>query len=146
MTAHVTNNTFTGAGGDHLQTATTNTATLNIVFTGNSFSNGFAGSLGGGVTISGGNLGSAEHVNFKISNNGSAASPLVGTVSGWRHQHQRGAGRRHLAGRGVGTCRQRGGLQLLMALGGIGIRVNINGGGGTNVLMDRRAIRSAIRK
>ena len=82
MTAHVTNNTFTGAGGDHLQTATTNTATLNIVFTGNSFSNGFAGSLGGGVTISGGNLGSAEHVNFKISNNGSAASPLVGTVSG----------------------------------------------------------------
>ena len=28
VTAHVTNNTFTGAGGDHFQTATTNSATL----------------------------------------------------------------------------------------------------------------------
>ena len=37
----MTNNTFTGAGGDHLNTATTNTATLNIVFTGNLYSNGF---------------------------------------------------------------------------------------------------------
>ena len=82
VTARVTNNTFTGAGGDHLQTATSNSATLNIVFTGNFFSNGFPSSLGGGVTISGGNLGSSEHVNFNISNNGSSGSPLVGTVQG----------------------------------------------------------------
>jgi len=82
VTAHVTNNTFTGAGGDHLQTASTNTSTLSIVFTGNLFSNGFAGSLGGGVTISGGNAGSGEHVNFNISNNGTSGSPLIGTVQG----------------------------------------------------------------
>jgi uncharacterized repeat protein (TIGR01451 family) len=82
VTAHVTNNTFTGAGGDHLQTSTTNSATLNIVFTGNLYSNGFPGSLGGGVTISGGNLGSTEHVNFNVSNNGTAGNPLIGDVGG----------------------------------------------------------------
>ncbi|PWT91084.1 MAG: hypothetical protein C5B55_08670, partial [Blastocatellia bacterium] len=83
MTAHVTNNTFTGAGGDHLQTTTTNSATLNIIFTGNLFSMGsFVGSLLGGITISGGNAGSTEHCNFDISNNGSAGTPLVGTVAG----------------------------------------------------------------
>jgi len=82
VTAHVTNNTFTGAGGDHFQTATSNSATLTVVFTGNLYSNGFAGSLGGGVTISGGNLGSSEHVNFNISNNGTALNPLVGSVQG----------------------------------------------------------------
>jgi hypothetical protein len=82
VTAHVTNNTFTGAGGDHFQTSTTNSATLNVVFTGNLFSGGFAGSLLQGVTISGGNLGSSEHVNFNISNNGTVANPLVGTVAG----------------------------------------------------------------
>jgi hypothetical protein len=80
--AHVTNNTFTGAGGDHMQAATTNSATLTIVFTGNFFSNGFPGSILGGVTISGGNPGSTETVNFNISNNGSAANPLVGNVQG----------------------------------------------------------------
>jgi hypothetical protein len=82
VTAHVTNNTFTGAGGDHFQTSTTNSATLNIVFTGNFYSNGFPGSLVGGVTISGGNAGSTETVNFNISNNGSAGNPLVGNVQG----------------------------------------------------------------
>jgi hypothetical protein len=82
VTAHVTNNTFTGAGGDHFQTSTTNSATLTVVFTGNLYSNGLAGSLGGGVTISGGNIGSSEHVNFNISNNGTVGSPLVGNVQG----------------------------------------------------------------
>jgi methionine-rich copper-binding protein CopC len=82
VTAHVTNNTFTGAGGDHLQTATTNSATLNIVFTGNLYSGGFAGSLLQGITISGGNIGSNEQVNFNISNNGTVANPLTGNVQG----------------------------------------------------------------
>jgi uncharacterized repeat protein (TIGR01451 family) len=77
-----TNNTFAGAGGDHFQANTTNSATTNVVFTGNFWSNGFPGSLGGGLTISGGNTGSSEHVSFDISNNGSAASPLTGTVQG----------------------------------------------------------------
>jgi methionine-rich copper-binding protein CopC len=82
VTAHVTNNTFTGAGGDHFQASTTNSATLTVVFTGNLYSNGLAGSLGGGITISGGNVGSSEHVNFNISNNGTVGSPLVGNVQG----------------------------------------------------------------
>jgi len=82
VNAHVTNNTFTGAGGDHFQASTTNSATSTVVFTGNLYSNGFGGSLGGGVTISGGNLGSSEQVNFNISNNGTALNPLVGSVQG----------------------------------------------------------------
>jgi hypothetical protein len=82
VTAHVTNNSFTGAGGDHFQTSTTNSATLNVVFTGNLYSGGFAGSLLQGVTISGGNLGSSEHVNFNVSNNGTVANPLTGNVQG----------------------------------------------------------------
>lgn len=83
VTAHVTNNTFSGAGGDHFQTATSGSATLNVVFTGNFYSMGsFVGSLLGGITISGGNAGSTEHVNFNISNNGSAGNPLVGCVQG----------------------------------------------------------------
>jgi hypothetical protein len=82
VTAHVTNNSFTGAGGDHFQTSTTNSATLNVVFTGNLYSGGFGGSLLQGITISGGNLGSSEHVNFNISNNGTVANPLVGNVQG----------------------------------------------------------------
>ena len=90
--AHVTNNTFTGAGGDHLQTATSNSAVLTIVFTGNFYSNGFPGSLLGGVTISGGNAGSTETVNFNISNNGSAASPLIGNVQGGAINVNQGAG------------------------------------------------------
>jgi uncharacterized repeat protein (TIGR01451 family) len=80
--AYVTNNTFTGVGGDHFQTITSNSAALNLIFTGNSYSNNFPGSLGGGITISGGNAGSSEHVNFDISNNGTAANPLTGTVQG----------------------------------------------------------------
>ncbi|HXC70501.1 MAG TPA: Calx-beta domain-containing protein, partial [Pyrinomonadaceae bacterium] len=82
VTANVTNNTFTGAGGDHLQTIASNSSSVTIVFTGNFYSNGFPGSLGGGVTISGGNAGSSETVNFNISNNGSAGSPLIGNVQG----------------------------------------------------------------
>jgi hypothetical protein len=82
VTAHVTNNTFTGAGGDHFQASTTNSATLTVVFTGNLYSGGFAGSLLQGITISGGNLGSTEHVNFNISNNGTVGNPLVGNVQG----------------------------------------------------------------
>ncbi len=83
ITARVTNNNFSGAGAHHLLTTTTNSATLNIVFTGNFFSMGsFAGSLWGGVTITGGGPGSSERVNFNISNNGSAAVPLTGTVQG----------------------------------------------------------------
>jgi methionine-rich copper-binding protein CopC len=82
VTAHVTNNTFAGAGGDHFQTATRDSATLNVVFTGNVYSGGFAGSLLQGITISGGNLGSSEKVNFNISNNGTVANPLVGSVQG----------------------------------------------------------------
>jgi hypothetical protein len=82
MTAHITNNTFTGAGGDHIQTTTSNTATLSVVITGNLYSGGFAGSLLQGITISGGNLGSAETVRFDVSNNGTVASPLVGSVQG----------------------------------------------------------------
>jgi hypothetical protein len=81
VTAHITNNTFTSAGGDHLQTATRESATLNIVFTGNTMTNpaSGSGSLLGGVTISGGNLNptSTEHVNFNISNN-----TVTGTVQG----------------------------------------------------------------
>jgi len=70
VTARVTNNTFSGAGsaagGSHLLTTTTNSATLNIVFTGNFFSMGsFAGSLGGGVNISGGNPGSKRTCEFQ---------------------------------------------------------------------------------
>ncbi len=82
VTTHVTNNTFTGVGGDHFQANTSNSATLNVTFTGNLFSNGLAGSLGGGVTISGGNIGSTETVNFNVSNNGTVASPLIGNVQG----------------------------------------------------------------
>src|SRR4030095_8851128 len=82
VTTHVTNNTFTGAGGDHFQTITSNTATLNVTFTGNLFSNGFPGSLLGGVTISGGSAGSTETVNFNVSNNGTSGNPLVGTIQG----------------------------------------------------------------
>jgi len=82
ITTHITGNTFTGAGGDHLQVATTNSASSTTVFTGNFYSNGFAGSLLGGITISGGNAGSTETVRFNISNNGTAANPLVGSVQG----------------------------------------------------------------
>jgi hypothetical protein len=92
VTAHVTNNTFTGAGGDHFQAATINSATLNVVFTGNLYSNGFPGSLGGGITIAGGNAGSSETVNFNISNNGTAGTPLVGTVAGGAINVNKGAG------------------------------------------------------
>jgi CSLREA domain-containing protein len=81
ITAHITNNTFTSARGDHIGTSTTNTATLNIVISGNLMSNPLAG-LGGGITISGGNAGSAEHVNFNVHDNGTSGSPIVGTQNG----------------------------------------------------------------
>jgi hypothetical protein len=76
ITAHVNKNTFTGAGGDHIQANTINSATGTYVITNNTFTN-VAGSLGGGVTVSGGNVGSTEHVNFNVSSNN-----LTGTVAG----------------------------------------------------------------
>ncbi len=83
VTAHVTNNTFAATNGDHFQTSTTNSATLNIVFTGNFYSGGGGiNALGQGITISGGNIGSTEHVNFNISNNGTVGNPLVGNIQG----------------------------------------------------------------
>jgi Bacterial Ig domain/Calx-beta domain len=92
VSADVTNNTFTGAGGDHFQTITNNSATLTLVFTGNFYSNGFPGSLGGGITISGGSAGSTESVNFDISNNGSAGNPLIGNETGGAINVNQGAG------------------------------------------------------
>jgi hypothetical protein len=92
VAAHITNNTFTGAGGDHFQAATTNSATLALFFSGNLYSNGFPSSLGGGITISGGNAGSSESVSFNISNNGTAGSPLVGSVAGGAININKGAG------------------------------------------------------
>ena len=74
-TAHVTNNTFAATNGDHIQINTINSATMTIVITGNFYSGGGGGSaLLQGITLSGGNLGSTEQVNFNISNNGSAGT------------------------------------------------------------------------
>jgi uncharacterized repeat protein (TIGR01451 family) len=93
VTAHVTGNTFAATNGDHFQCNTINSATMTIVFTGNFYSGGGGGSaLGQGITISGGNAGSSEHVNFNISNNGSAGSPLVGNIQGGAINVNQGGG------------------------------------------------------
>jgi hypothetical protein len=83
ITAHVTDNTFAATNGDHIQINTIDSATMNIVITGNLYSGGGGGSaLLEGIAISGGNVGSTEHVNFNISNNGTAGNPLVGNIQG----------------------------------------------------------------
>ena len=92
VTAHVTNNTFAATAGDHTQVNTLNGASMTIVFTGNNWSGGFAGGLLEGLTISGGNAGSTETVNFNVSNNGSVATPLTGTVQGGAINVNQGSG------------------------------------------------------
>lgn len=83
VTAHVTNNIFAATNGDHIQINTLNSATMNIVITGNFYSGGGGvNALLQGITISGGNAGSTEHVSFNISNNGTSGNPLVGNIQG----------------------------------------------------------------
>ncbi len=77
LTAHINKNTFSGASGDQIQTKTDNSATGTYVITNNTMTNALAGSLLGGITISGGSAGSTEHVNFNVSSNN-----LTGTVAG----------------------------------------------------------------
>jgi len=127
VTANVTNNTFTGAGGDHLQTIANNTATLTIVFTGNFYSNGFPGSLGGGVTISGGSTGSSETVNFNISNNGSAGNPLVGSEQGGAINVNKGLGGGTWQGQVSGNFIGNAGISNSGATQSSGIRVENHG-------------------
>ena len=91
VTAHVQNNTFAATNGDHLQTVGDDSATLNIVATGNTLSGGGGvNALGEGITISGGHSSpspSTEHVNFNISNN-----TMTGTIQGGAINVNEGAG------------------------------------------------------
>ena len=78
ITSHIENNIFAATNGDHYQANTLDTATQSLVFTGNTLSGGGGvNALGQGITISGGDAGSAETVNFNISNN-----TMTGTVQG----------------------------------------------------------------
>jgi hypothetical protein len=95
ITAHVTNNVFAVAGGDHIQTIASDQSSMTIVATGNSLSGGHPNSLLQGITISGGNAtpsDSTEVVRFNISNNGTAGAPMTGTIQGGAININQGSG------------------------------------------------------
>jgi CSLREA domain-containing protein len=92
----IINNTFAATNGDHVQTITDNQGKLQTVITGNALSGGGgASALIEGITISGGTAtpsDSTEVVRFDVSNNGTAAVPITGTIQGAAININQGSG------------------------------------------------------
>jgi len=132
VTAHVTGNTFAATNGDHLQVNTLNSATMTIVATGNFYSaGGGANQLLGGITLSGGNAGSTEHVNFNISNNGSSGNPLVGDIGGGAININQGSGGGTWQGQVAGNWIGNPGVANSGSTSSAGIRVENHSVSGT---------------
>src|SRR6185295_11313871 len=82
MNVTVQNSFFTSARGDHFQLSLLNTATADLVFTGNTVTNNHPAvvSGGGGIRVTGGGAGSNVTSTFDISNN--AIRDSLGTALG----------------------------------------------------------------
>lgn len=90
ITAHITNNTFAAHNGDHFNGSLGGSGTVSYVITGNNASGGHPLGLGSGFFI----LSSQYTGNFtyKISDNGSSGTPLVGNNSGGMIVVNKGSG------------------------------------------------------
>jgi CSLREA domain-containing protein len=101
IAAHITNNTFSQASGDHFNGNLTGSGTVSYVITGNNYSNTLTGGrttlLGGGFFI----LGASYNGNFtyKVSDNGSIATPLTGNNQGGAIVVNKGSGSSTYSGR-----------------------------------------------
>ncbi len=90
VNAFVTNNSFSAHGGDHMNVSLINNADVDFTFTGNSFTGGHAVGLGQGLFILGSNFNGS--FTYDISNNGTAAAPLIGNKQGGMIHVNKGSG------------------------------------------------------
>ena len=94
ITAHITNNTFSQASGDHFNGDLSGSGAISYVITGNNYSNTLTGGrttlLGGGFFILAASY--TGQFTYKISDNGSAGTPLTGNNSGGAIVVNKGSG------------------------------------------------------
>jgi hypothetical protein len=145
VTAYVTNNTFAATNGDHLQTVATEQSSLTIVATGNSLSGGGGtNALLQGITISGGNaapVDSTETVRFNISNNGTAGSPMTGTIQGGAINVNEGSGNGNWQGQIVNNFIGNAGVQCSGATQSSGVRMENHSKGTMIGIVNNNTIR-----
>ena len=89
-TLTVTNNTFAAHGGDHFNLSLLGSPTVDLTFSGNSWSGGHPIGLGQGLFILGATFNGA--FTYDILNNGTVGSPLVGNNSGGAIHVNKGSG------------------------------------------------------
>ena len=89
-TLNVTNNTFAAHGGDHFNLSLLGSPTVDLTFSGNSWSGGHPIGLGQGLFILGATFNGA--FTYDILNNGTVGSPLVGNNSGGAIHVNKGSG------------------------------------------------------
>lgn len=90
VNAFVTNNAFSAHGGDHINVSLINNADVDFTFTGNAFAGGHAVGLGQGLFILGSNFNGS--FTYDVSNNGTAAVPLIGNKQGGMIHVNKGSG------------------------------------------------------
>ena len=89
-TLNVTNNTFAAHGGDHFNLSLLGSPTVDLTFSGNSWSGGHPIGLGQGLFVLGATFNGA--FTYDILNNGTVGSPFVGNNSGGAIHVNKGSG------------------------------------------------------
>ncbi len=140
VNAFVTNNSFSAHGGDHFNLSMINTANVDLTFTGNAFAGGHAVGLGQGLFI----LGAAFNgtFNYDVSNNGTAAVPLVGNRQGGMIHVNKGSGTAVYSGRIQNNFIGNAAIVNSGSLEAFGIIIGTRGAGGSHTtLVDSNTVR-----
>jgi uncharacterized repeat protein (TIGR01451 family) len=139
VNAFVTNNSFSAHGGDHFGLTLINSADVDLTFTGNSFAGGHAIGLGQGLFIFGSNFNGT--FNYDISNNGTAAAPLVGNRQAGMINVNKGSGTGTFSGRIQNNFIGNAAIAGSGSSQSSGIIVGARGGGSHTVLIDNNIVR-----
>ncbi len=140
VNAFVTNNAFSAHGGDHFNLSMINTADVDLTFTGNSFAGGHAIGLSQGLFILGATFNGS--FTYDISNNGTAAAPLVGNRQVGMIHVNKGSGTATYNGRINNNFIGNAAVTNSGSLEAFGIIVGARGSGGThNTLITNNSVR-----
>src|ERR1043165_6685335 len=140
VNAFITNNSFAAHGGDHFNLSLINNANVDLTFTGNAFAGGHAVGLGQGLFILGANFNGS--FNYDISNNGTAAVPLVGNRQGGMINVNKGSGTGTFSGRIQNNFIGNAAVTNSGSLEAFGIIVGTRGAGGSHTtLIDSNTVR-----
>jgi VCBS repeat-containing protein len=143
IAAHITNNTFSQASGDHFNGDLSGSGTVSYVITGNHYSDTLSGGrttlLGGGFFILGAQWNGT--FTYNISNNGDAVTPLTGDNSGGAIVVNKGSGTGSFSGTIQNNWIGNPAVTGSGSLNAAGIQVEAHGSGSHTTLIDGNHVR-----